>query len=99
MASFFAILYFLVRLYVLLLLVRIVMEMIQSFGRRPRPGRIYSIVGEFVFRLTDPPVRALRKLIPPLQLGGIALDLSVIVLFLILAVLQIVLRLQVAAFS
>ena len=94
MVFFFAGLYFLIRLFVLVLIARIVMEMIQSFGRRPRPGRVYSIAGEFVFRVTDPPVRALRKLIPPLQLGGVALDLSVIVLFLALSVLQFVVGTQ-----
>lgn len=46
------------------------------------------MVAEVLFVVTDPPVKALRKVIPPLQLGGIALDVSIIVLFLLLSILS-----------
>lgn len=76
-----------VSLYSWILLARIVIEMIQSFSRQFNPPRWFMMVAEVLFVLTDPPVKALRKVIPPLQLGGIALDVSVIVLFLLLAIL------------
>ncbi len=38
------------------------------------------VVLEALYSLTDPPLRALRKVIPPLRLGGVALDLSFMVL-------------------
>lgn len=76
-----------VSLYSWILLARIVIEMIQSFSRQFNPPRWFMMVAEVLFVLTDPPVKALRKIIPPLQLGGIALDVSVIVLFLLLAIL------------
>lgn len=60
---------------------RIIIEMIQSFSRNWRPQRWFSIVAEPLFVVTDPPVKALRKLIPPVQLGGVGLDVSVLVLF------------------
>ncbi|HIW96537.1 MAG TPA: YggT family protein [Candidatus Corynebacterium gallistercoris] len=82
----------LVRLYVLILLLRIVIEMIQSFSRNWRPQRWFSIVAEPIFVLTDPPVKALRRVIPPIQLGGVGLDVSVLVLFFGLQLLTIVLR-------
>jgi YggT family protein len=41
------------------------------------------VVLEVVYTITDPPLRALRKVIPPLRFGGIALDLSFMVLLLI----------------
>mgnify|MGYP002759380968 FL=1 len=50
------------------------------------------VAGEFFFVVTDPPIKLLRKYIPPLPLGGVALDVSVIVLFLTLAVLQALIR-------
>ncbi|SCX10265.1 YggT family protein [Corynebacterium jeikeium] len=71
----------LIRFYVLILILRIIIEMIQSFSRNWRPQRWFSIVAEPLFVVTDPPVKALRKLIPPVQLGGVGLDVSVLVLF------------------
>ena len=77
-----------VSLYSWILLARIVIEMIQSFSRQFNPPRWFMMVAEVLFVITDPPVKALRKVIPPLQLGGIALDVSIIVLFLLLALLS-----------
>ena len=31
---------------------------------------------------TDPPIKLLRRLVPPLQLGGVSLDLSILILLL-----------------
>ncbi|KQB86750.1 YggT family protein [Corynebacterium lowii] len=78
----------LLRLFTLLLIVRIVIEMIQSFSRSFRPPRAFYVIAEPIFRLTDPPLKALRRAIPPLNLGGVALDMSVIVLFLICELLS-----------
>lgn len=77
-----------VSLYSWILLARIVIEMIQSFSRQFNPPRWFMMVAEVLFVVTDPPVKALRKVIPPLQLGGIALDVSIIVLFLLLSILS-----------
>ena len=71
----------LILFYILILILRIIIEMIQSFSRNWRPQRWFSIVAEPLFVVTDPPVKALRKLIPPVQLGGVGLDVSVLVLF------------------
>ena len=77
-----------VNLYSWILLARIVIEMIESFSRQFNPPRWFMMVAEVLFMLTDPPVKALRKVIPPLRLGGIALDVSIIVLFLALSILS-----------
>nr|WP_228073218.1 YggT family protein [Corynebacterium sp. ED61] len=77
-----------IRFYTFILVLRIVIEMIQSFSRNWRPQRWFSILAEPVFVVTDPPVKALRKLIPPLRMGGIALDLSILVLFFGLQILS-----------
>ena len=81
----------LIRFYVLILILRIIIEMVQSFSRNWRPQRWFSIVAEPLFVVTDPPVKALRKLIPPVQLGGGGLDVSVLVLFFGLQLLSMVL--------
>lgn len=90
MALFGAILYALVGLYSLLVIVRIIIEMVQAFSKQFNPPHWFIMVAEPMFRLTDPPVKALRKLIPPLRLGGagVGLDVSVIVLFFALRLIQ-----------
>ncbi|WP_204211928.1 YggT family protein [Corynebacterium urinipleomorphum] len=87
-----AVLYSLVGLYTLFVIIRLIIEMIQSFSKHFAPPRWFMVVGEFFFVVTDPPIKFLRRFIPPLPLGAVALDVSVIVLFLVLAVLQTVIR-------
>ena len=80
------------QLFTYLLLARIIIEMIQSFSRQFNPPRWFMIIAEPLFAITDPPVKALRRVIPPLQMGGIALDVSVLVLFFILSFLTLFLQ-------
>jgi YggT family protein len=68
-------------LFLLLLIFRLVMEYVFMFARSWRPGRPLVYVLEVAYSITDPPLKALRRVIPPLRLGGIALDLSFLVLF------------------
>ncbi|QYH20560.1 YggT family protein [Corynebacterium aquatimens] len=78
----------------LVVIIRIIVEMIQSFSKHFDPPRWFVLVAEPLFVITDPPVKALRRLIPPLRLGGgVGLDLSVIVLFFGLAIIQTLIQL------
>ncbi|AIT61454.1 YggT family protein [Corynebacterium doosanense] len=86
------ILLLILRIYSLMLIARLITEMIQSFSKQFRPPRWYAVVMEPIFVATDPPVKALRRMIPPLQTGGVGIDVSVIVLFIILAVLQVLVQ-------
>ena len=86
------ILILLVRIYTWVLIARIIIEMIQSFSRQFNPPRWFMVVAEPLLVITDPPVKALRRLIPPLQMGGVALDVSVLVLFVLLSILTMILR-------
>ena len=72
----------------LMLLGRFVMGWVLSFGRRWHPGRGAAATLEAVWSVTDPPLKALRRVIPPLPLGTVTVDLSAIVLLLILYVLM-----------
>lgn len=92
MTAFGIILFSLLRLYTLVLIIRIIIEMIQSFSRQFNPPRWFMVIAEPLFVITDPPVKALRRIIPPMQMGGVALDLSVLVLFIILRVLQFIVQ-------
>lgn len=77
----FAVLRAVLGLFLLLLIFRLVMEYVFMFARSWRPGRPLVYVLEVTYSVTDPPLKALRRVIPPLRLGGIALDLSFLVLF------------------
>lgn len=82
------ILYALIRLFSFALIIRIIVEMVASFSRNFRPPRWFTLAAEPLFAVTDPPVKGLRKLIPPLRLGNVSLDVSIIVLFLLLGLLS-----------
>ena len=71
------------QLFLILLFVRFVFDWVQVFARSWTPKGPLLVVLEVVYTITDPPLRALRKVIPPLRFGGIALDLSFMVLLLI----------------
>lgn len=67
----------------LVLLARLVIDWITAYARDYRPRGIALVVFETVYTLTDPPVRALRRWIPPLRIGGLMLDLSLMILLLV----------------
>ena len=80
--------YLVLYLFWLMLLGRFVMGWVLAFGRRWHPGRGTAASLEVVWSVTDPPLKALRRVIPPLLLGTVTVDLSAIVLLLILYVLM-----------
>jgi YggT family protein len=73
--------------YLLLLIIRMIISWIQAFSRTWQPTGPILVVAEGVFTATDPPLRLLRRYIPSLRLGTVALDLSFMVLFLALILL------------
>lgn len=79
-------------LYFVVLIARLVFDWIQLFAREWRPKGPVLVVAEFVYTLTDPPLKAIRKVAPPLRLGGIALDLAFIILALAVQVAANLLR-------
>lgn len=78
-------------LFLLVLLVRLVFDWIQVFARDWRPRGAVLVVAEAVYTVTDPPLRALRRVIPPLTIGSVRLDLAFMVLMMLCWVLLAVL--------
>jgi YggT family protein len=74
-------------LYLLLLIGRLIFSWIQAFSRSWRPRGVLLVIAEGVYTPTDPPLRLLRRYIPTLRLGSVALDLSFMLLFLVVLVL------------
>jgi YggT family protein len=76
----FEVLYYILFIFWLLLIGRIIVEFIRAFARDWHPTGVVVIILEAIFTITDPPVRLLRRIIPPISLGGLRLDLSIMVL-------------------
>ncbi len=74
--------------FIVLLFVRLIVDWIQIFARAWTPRGPVLVVLEGVYSATDPPVNALRRVIPPLRLGGVAIDLSFVALLLICFILR-----------
>ncbi|APU14005.1 MULTISPECIES: YggT family protein [Actinoalloteichus] len=72
----------------LLLMARIVVELVRSFARDWRPAGGVAVALETIYTVTDPPVRALRRVIPTVRIGGVGLDLSIMVLLLVVFILM-----------
>ena len=84
----FQVVYLLVYLFFLTLLASFVLGAVLQYGRRWQPGRGASAAMESVWSVTDPPLKALRRVIPPLRIGNVSLDLASLVLLVILFVLM-----------
>jgi len=63
-----------------ILIARFVIDLVQMLSRSWQPKGFVLLICEGIFTITDPPLNALRKVIPPLKMGGVALDLSFLVL-------------------
>jgi YggT family protein len=79
---FFDVLGFVLFVFWLLLIARVVIEFIRSFSRDWRPKGATVVILEVIMTLTDPPVKLLRRIIPQLTLGAVRFDLSIMVLLL-----------------
>lgn len=73
----------LVHLFQLFLLARLVLEYVQVFSRTWRPRGVLLVLAELVFTVTDPVIKPARRVIPPLRLGAVSIDLSYLVIYFI----------------
>jgi YggT family protein len=75
-----------------LLFARFIIDWVMVFARNWRPTGVLAAVLEIAYSATDPPLRLLRRLIPPLRLGSFALDIAFLLLFIVCYVLIAVIR-------
>lgn len=80
--------YYLLFVFWLLLIARVLAEVVRSFARDWRPSGAVAVGLELVFTATDPPVRLLRRVIPTVPVGGVRLDLSIMVLLFAVGILM-----------
>ncbi|NBU22491.1 MAG: YggT family protein [Actinobacteria bacterium] len=58
------------------LLARFIVDLVMGINRSWRPPGILLPILDFVFTITDPPLKFVRRFIPPVRMGPIALDLA-----------------------
>ncbi|HET7358376.1 MAG TPA: YggT family protein [Nocardioidaceae bacterium] len=73
------ILYAVLWLFLALLFVRFVVDWVQVFARSWQPHGAILILLESVYTVTDPPIMFVRRFVPPLRLGSVALDTSFLI--------------------
>ena len=76
----------------ILLIGRLVLDWVQALARDWRPHGALLVVAEVVYTATDPPLKALRRVIPPLRFGQVSIDLAFMILFLVTVILLDILR-------
>ena len=87
-----AVLHLLLYVFFLLLIGRLIFDWIQVFARQWRPTGIAVVIIEAVFTVTDPPIKALRRILPPIPLGPVRLDLSLMIVMIVVLILMSVMR-------
>ena len=74
------------------LIARLVFDWIQVFARQWTPRGVVLVVAEAVYTVTDPPIKVVRRVVPPLRLGGVGIDLAFLIVALAVQVAANLLR-------
>jgi YggT family protein len=82
------VLYWVLFVFWLFLTARVVVELVRAFSREWRPAGGVAVTLETIYTVTDPPVRLVRRVIPMVRIGGVGLDLSIMVLLLVVFILM-----------
>jgi YggT family protein len=83
-----SVLYLVVLVFFLILLVRLVLDWVQFFAREWHPSGLALVIAEVTYSITDPPLKALRRILPPVRIGSVSLDLAFMVLFILCVILM-----------
>ena len=79
---------FVLLVFFILLIARLVFDYVMMFARSWRPSGVAAVGLEVVYSVTDPPLKALRRVLPPLRLGNFSIDLGFMVLLFVVYVLM-----------
>lgn len=74
--------------YFVLLFARFVLDLARVFARQWRPRGFGLVLAEFVYAMTDPPIKFVRRFVPPLRIGSVAFDLAFSIVFIACLIAQ-----------
>ena len=75
------------QIFVLSLFGRLILDYIRIFAPQWRPRGVILAIAEAIYAITNPVMRFVRRFIPPLRLGPVAIDLSFILIFIVVQML------------
>ncbi|MEC5192337.1 MULTISPECIES: YggT family protein [unclassified Arthrobacter] len=86
MGIVFGLVYIALLVFLVALIIRLVFDWVQMFARSWRPRGVALVAAHAVYTVTDKPLKLFRRLIPPLRLGGVSLDLGFLLLFIAVSI-------------
>jgi YggT family protein len=78
-------------LFTVFLFGRLAISFIAAYSRSWKPKGFSLVIVETVLTVTDPPVKTIRRVVPPLDLGGVKLDFSILILLILTSIVMTVL--------
>ena len=87
MSSFGSLIVFVLQLFIISLFARVILDYIRIFSPSWRPRGVVLAIAEAVYGITDPIMRFVRRFIPPLRIGSVAIDISFLLIFFVTEIL------------
>lgn len=81
------VLYVALMIFFVLMWLRFILDLAQTFARKWRPRGFVLVLAELVYTVTDPPIKLVRRALPPVRLGGVALDFAWSIVMLLVVIL------------
>ncbi|NYF10609.1 YggT family protein [Leifsonia sp. AK011] len=75
-------------IFFILMWARFVLDLARMLARQWRPRGFALVLAEFTYTVTDPPIKLVRRVIPPLRVGGAALDFAWSIVMLVVIILM-----------
>jgi YggT family protein len=75
----------LLQLFLLCLFLRLILDYARMAASSWRPRGVVLIAADFIYAITDKPLRFVRRFVKPLRIGGISIDLSMLILFIVIS--------------
>jgi YggT family protein len=83
-----SIVHFALLVFFILMWARFVLDLVTNFVRGFKPRGALLVLAEATYTVTDPPIRTVRKVLPPIRFGGVALDFAWSVVMLAVIILM-----------
>ena len=83
-----SIIYFAITIFIVFMWVRFGFDLAANYARQWRPKGAVLVIAETVYVVTDPPVKAVRRVVPPVRLGGVSIDFSWSIVLLLAIILS-----------
>ena len=86
------VLYAAISIFIVVMWARFILDFVAMLAREWRPRGFLLVVAELVYTVTDPPVKAVRRVVPPLRAGGVAIDFSWTIVLIAAIILSYIVR-------